>query len=590
MKKIIKKAFILTLALLIISGGVSITADTSHDNNLALNKPAVDEKNRPSVPNINDGSYETYFEALKADVTSWIYIDLTENTAIDTVIVHNRQGGTKYYVQYSLGSTAPPANSADWITVATNENCSKDKSFTHTFPAVVARYIRVYYYEKTSNKSVSIYEIEIFGPNMEKGITSEKYFIDDLENTISNIPLADVFLSTFLSNLSFSDGADIHVETSEGLPFTEGNIEDGYKVVLTQGSDVVKSYTVVLGIPPTISNVVIKGTALPGFPLRVEYDFLDTDGYEEGNSVICWYRAVEPEVSGAPLNWEEIDCVLDKTYVVEDTDKYIKCEVTPISAGVYQTIGTPTTSSTVVSIGNLAWNKPATDEKGRPSVPFVNDGNQTTYFQSLSTLPAPAWIYIDLEDLILIDKVVVNHFSGATKYHVQYAANSKAPAADSADWVTVATNENCSKNKVYEHDFEAVYAKYVRFYCYEKEEGKLVGVSEIEVYGQLSELTVETPRISIGDAINIRTNIKFNEEDESASAKSVTVIAALYGEDGTLNGVDFTTKEIPPNAVIPFPVSMGRVEMLEDCKVKIFIWDDLANIAPVIKHSFEYFF
>ncbi|MCK9479669.1 MAG: discoidin domain-containing protein [Firmicutes bacterium] len=454
--------------------------------NYAYGKTAVDEKNRPSVPNINDGNYETYFEALKADVNSWIYIDLGEVKAVDNVKIYTRQGAQKYYIQYAGGLSAPDADSADWITIVNNEDCKSSSMHSHTFNAVPARYIRYYCYEKTVNKSVSIFEIEVYLEKQENknGIVSSKYDIDYDADLISNIPKNDATVASFKSNIVPLPGSVFEIYSSDGQPLTSENIYTGCRVIVTSEGLPSKEYTLKVGLPPTVLSLQLTGNPVIGSDIICDYEFFDGDGDAEAATIVMWYSSVSPNALW-PLNWELISEGSDKKYTVTDSDdgKYIKCVVIPVSDGENEPIGDKVISDVLMSIGNLAWGKPTATEGGTTAGALVDGNYNSVWLNDLSN--NDTWISLDLLKKMHFDTIVLRpaNINDSASYAFSYVANK------GGNWVPIAADEST----VYQHgssflmySFDPVFGSGVRLDI--TGTGSQSGIVQLEIYLKNKEL------------------------------------------------------------------------------------------------------
>lgn len=88
--------------------------------------------------------------------------------------------------------------------------------------------------------------------------------------------------------------------------------------------------------PPEAFNVVVNGIAKVGETVEGQYRYQDVNGDREATSTYKWYIA---DTEGG--TYREIEGATSKTYTItnDDTGKYIKFEVTPVSEGTEQTIG-----------------------------------------------------------------------------------------------------------------------------------------------------------------------------------------------------------------------------------------------------------
>lgn len=115
---------------------------------------------------------------------------------------------------------------------------------------------------------------------------------------------------------------------------------------------------------PEADSVSILGTAVVGLKLEVQYTYLG--GFEEGDTKICWMRSSTPGTG-----YTKIDGANKKEYVVteEDSDKYLKVEVTPVSKSKKMAIMGEATESAPIGpvIGTAQVNQFIQDIKDAPA-------------------------------------------------------------------------------------------------------------------------------------------------------------------------------------------------------------------------------
>ncbi len=115
-----------------------------------------------AASNAGDGSYSTYWgsgSVTYRNRTQWLKVDLGEPTEVSKVVVGwNNQS---YYARsYSVQTSTDNAN---WTTVYSTTSGSSSNS-TITFPAVSARYVRVYCTNNNTSGGYRVYELEVWTP------------------------------------------------------------------------------------------------------------------------------------------------------------------------------------------------------------------------------------------------------------------------------------------------------------------------------------------------------------------------------------------------------------------------------------------
>ncbi|MCA1746464.1 MAG: hypothetical protein LC655_02110, partial [Bacteroidales bacterium] len=114
--------------------------------------------------------------------------------------------------------------------------------------------------------------------------------------------------------------------------------------------------------PPEARDVEITGTPDIGNTLTGSYTYFDLEKDEESDSKFAWYRADNQEGDGAVLIEGETD--IEYTITLDDANKYIAFEVTPVALSGIQTgetvvspfvevLNTPPSASDVVIEGIL---------------------------------------------------------------------------------------------------------------------------------------------------------------------------------------------------------------------------------------------
>lgn len=137
--------------------------DASVDRGIAVGKPVTSDGGTEgaAVPGIvADGRASGRYWAAGPG-PHWVQIDLQEPTQVSRIVVYPYVDGERYY-QYTVSVSADGQN---WQTVAdmsSNREPSPRRGFTHRFPAVSARYVRVSMTFNSANPSMHLYEVRVF--------------------------------------------------------------------------------------------------------------------------------------------------------------------------------------------------------------------------------------------------------------------------------------------------------------------------------------------------------------------------------------------------------------------------------------------
>jgi hypothetical protein len=110
--------------------------------------------------------------------SSWIFVDLGAQYAIDSLAIYWEHAGAKKYSIQTWGSDAdtPSYNDNGWATILTDTTLYYQPppvdmclSFLHV-PVTTARYVRVRCYARLTNYGCSIFELEVYGNPVPTGL------------------------------------------------------------------------------------------------------------------------------------------------------------------------------------------------------------------------------------------------------------------------------------------------------------------------------------------------------------------------------------------------------------------------------------
>ncbi len=185
-------------------------------------------------------------------------------------------------------------------------------------------------------------------------------------------------------------------------------------------------------------------------------------------------------------------------------------EIQAIDMAANLSVVTPLTVRIPATEGNIALGKPvvAGFETGGAgeAKEKANDGELSTYWATWNTGDVTReWIYVDLESLYDLKKVVVTFEAGLVSgdYILQYRAEAPTAeqAADDAAWTEIAEVTTASGSNLRVETEASGVARYVRF----RTKNANVRLAELEVYAnaavvELNEATDNTATIAANDA------------------------------------------------------------------------------------------
>lgn len=135
-------------------------------------------------------------------------------------------------------------------------------------------------------------------------------------------------------------------QSGNSLPNASGYKTDGFvKVIITPKDSTGKTgekYESIFSFSPaipTVSDISINGEHIQGSVIKADYRYIDMNGDEEGGTVIDWYRA-----DSANGTYTKVSSQETYTLAAADSDKFIKCIITPKNAAE---TGTPSSLSDV---------------------------------------------------------------------------------------------------------------------------------------------------------------------------------------------------------------------------------------------------
>ncbi|MCR2805932.1 S-layer homology domain-containing protein [Paenibacillus soyae] len=154
-------------------GGVTILPTQEPEprkwTNLALLRPAVISSNdaaENTAPYAFDGKLTTRSGTKRAVDPGWIYVDLGEVKTIDRVhLIWEAAYGRSYQIQVTDEDPGPAGDQAEWSDVYSTTT-GKGGLEEITFAPTEARYVRMYGTARATQYGYSLWEMEVYGPEI----------------------------------------------------------------------------------------------------------------------------------------------------------------------------------------------------------------------------------------------------------------------------------------------------------------------------------------------------------------------------------------------------------------------------------------
>jgi uncharacterized protein (TIGR02145 family) len=190
----------------------------------------------------------------------------------------------------------------------------------------------------------------------------------------------------YSSNVAMPTTADNKMESSDKEGDFSGVIEGlasgtTYHVRAFATNSVGTSYGAVVDFmtgnaAPTVTDVMISGTASVNETLTADYDYDDAEGDTEGATMFQWYSATSADGAGEAA----IDGATAKTFVVTDVQNgmYLRVSITP--------------KATAGSTDGAEVKSAYTGLVGAETVTFTYDGDEVTYGTIISTVTERKWL------------------------------------------------------------------------------------------------------------------------------------------------------------------------------------------------------
>ena len=570
--------------------GITYTSDTISVGNVALGKAVLGSSgySTANVAQAVDGSSLSFYKAhgsvydAATPSACYIVVKLMNPTIINQVKLYGidiaRLNG--YRIEYSnyegTMDAAAAVNDSNWSPIVTDTSVTTDEVID--FTALSAKYVRYYMDDKADYSAVK--EIEIFeaaGEVLPPSVSSGKYSVNDVAETITSVPKGDADIAVFKSNIIPVTGGTYEVYQSDGTTeIAAGNISTGCKVIVHKdGND--KTYTITVGSVPVVSAAQIAGSAAIGSVLNGAYAFADLDG-EADASTYQWYWC--DTYNGT---YTAIPSATGQTYTIQEADKnkYIKFEVTGRSSDIEE-IGNAIMSTSFVVAGNLAYNKTATPSSTSGSTGAnAVDGNYSVSWGLHSTDLSPT-LSIDFGENVLFNKVILRPMNTTTltNYSILYSM-------DGTNWTQV-YNDTALDNLVETIAFPSVYARHIRFSA--TRSAGASGLIEMEVFNtfEVSEVKyTNTPKGEDGDEISsfnasefVKGSIDIN--NASGTQQTITLIVALYTPDGVMFDLDYDEQILEPEENITLEAGFNLPGMVTGYKIKGLVWRSFSDMKPLL--------
>ncbi len=162
------KTRLIMAALLLAPLAVALPAHAAGGPNLAAGKAATaSSSNGPyTAGNLNDGNQESYWESANNAFPQWAQIDLGTPVSIDQVVLKLPAGWGSRTQTLSVQASA---DGTSFSTLVGSAGHAFNPTATISFPAAVARYVRVHITANTGWPAAQISEFEIYGATATTG-------------------------------------------------------------------------------------------------------------------------------------------------------------------------------------------------------------------------------------------------------------------------------------------------------------------------------------------------------------------------------------------------------------------------------------
>ncbi|MCU4163739.1 galactose-binding domain-containing protein [Carboxylicivirga caseinilyticus] len=454
-------AFLMTFAYVI-----SAKAEPS---NLALNKSVTTSSGNGSLA--VDGNDQTRWESAFED-PQWIYVDLEDQYHIAEVIINWEAASAKVYEV----EVSDDATDGSWTSIYSETN-NPGAGIRDMIVNGTGRYIRIYGTERNLTYGYSIFELEIYGVAANETRTLSRIDLT-AEKTIikTNTPVQ-------LQAMGY-DQFDLKMLVDPVWSSNGGSVsEEGIFSATTPGT-----YTI------TATSESISGTIsieVQGDPvlsrLVISPDDTQTTLGNDVTFTASGYDQFGDEIA-AEIAWSsDNNGSIGQTTGLFTADKVGTFTITATSGTV-----TESTTLTVKAV-NIAINKTAVASNEVQSASLAVDGDNGTRWETEHS--APQWIYIDLEDMYLLNFMeIIWEGASAADYTIDISS-------DATNWQTVYSVSDITETARTDAFEFFANARYVRMMATERTTPWGISIYEWIVNGEIPQVAKTLNSISVSTDI-----------------------------------------------------------------------------------------
>lgn len=434
-----------------LSANYTIQIDPVFVGNLAFQKPVTASTNQDQASRAVNGVLNQGWESAAAD-PQWIYVDLQGNYSVNRVVLTwENASGKDYKIQISDDANI-------WADMATVTGNTGNGTRTYTVTGT-GQYVRMYGTARSTGYAYHLYELEVYG--YPAGITPVATSIEITPSPAATPAATNLqFSANVLDQMggmmtnnvawSVSGGGSI---SATGL-FTPSASSGSFTVTAT-ASGKTQNTLVTIGGAPAITYVIIneQDTQVPVTD-PIQFTITGLDQFRN-------------PISGTPT-WSVTGGGTISATGLLTTTQIGTFEVKSVINGI------TSTANFTVTPKNIALGKPVSVSTGEAIKGAAVDGDQGSRWTS-SNVGDNQWIYVDLQAIYDIDKVLLNWEGAAGKvYDIQVSY-------DAENWNTLAGTTNGLAGK---NSFNVTAkARYVRVNCTKPLTVYGYSLFEFEVYG-----------------------------------------------------------------------------------------------------------
>lgn len=509
--------------------------------NLAENKTVIlsegaslDEETYP-VSNLVDGDEGTDWIS-STETNKTITIDLESECVIDEIELQFNNVFSSYFQTFvSVDGEAwceytklTTASAVDAKTVDTDVTRARYIKFVFNYSQSVGyEEIYVWGYEKQSNVGKE-QEIEFAEPTIDYSISESKILTLNINSTEEQLFYKyNIYVNGELVSEEISKSATILLTDKGYDEEFELKVTSLYRNKESEGV----TYTLKMpGEHQVLEPLGAQVEDLGNNTLQVSWisDYVRISNNYKYNVYINGELYIEKTGVGSYV----IENVPSGNIQVKVTSIYKDAESEGVTFDLY--IEKPTNELEELAIGKSAY---SSSKEGEAYVAdFAIDGNSNTRWASLST--DEEWIYVDLENVYSVSKVVLN-------WEAAYGKSYKIQLSDNGTyWKTVAS-EISSDGGEDVIEFEALDARYVKIVGVERATGYGYSVWDFEVYGGTATGNIIEEETEDNTSGGVDSDNNENEEtilDVNLAAQKLATASSREG-DNVAEGNAFDTNK-----------------------------------------------